>query len=156
MFRLALKSIPSEPLRERTGQSTYPQYARIAGDGLVRVARVTRVVEEAFITNRDQVVGVDGLDERRDLAGPLGDSRSCTCSRTRATPYYEVRSTQRRGKVGSVPSAAPAPRFVGKLPAQDRGLVLVASNKCLYVGLERSLVLDISTSRIIIYAECLR
>ena len=109
-------------------------------DELVRVARVTRVVEEAFITNRDQVVGVDGLDERRDLAGPLGDSRSRTCSRTRATPHYEVRSTQRRGKVGSVPSAAPAPRFVGKLPAQDRGLVPIASHEGLDVRLECRLV----------------
>ena len=39
-----------------------------------------------------------------------------------------------------VPSAAPAPRFVGKLPAQDRGLVPIASHEGLDVRLECRLV----------------
>ena len=84
MFRLTLKSIPSEPLRERTGQSAYPQYARFAGDGLVRVARVAGVVEKSFVANRHEVVGVDRLNERRDVDRPLSDGLCGTGARARS------------------------------------------------------------------------
>ena len=103
------------------------------------------------------MVRVNGLDECRDIASPFGDCGRCAIARA-GTIGSEVQRPERSVEKQNIysPSASFAPRLVCKLPAQDRGLVLVASNECLDVGLERSLVHDISTSHIIIYAECLR
>ena len=55
---------------------------------LVRVARVSRLIEEAFVAYGDQVVAIDGLDEGRHLGDPVCDRLSCAL--TGARPAFIV------------------------------------------------------------------
>ena len=48
-------------------------YSKFAHNVLVGVQRVAGIVEEALITDCDEMIRVDRLDECRNLTGPVGD-----------------------------------------------------------------------------------
>lgn len=53
-------------------------------DSLVRIARVAGLVEEPFISDRDQMLGVDGFDVRGYFGNPVCNGGGGTGATARA------------------------------------------------------------------------
>lgn len=96
---------------------------------VVEAVGVALNVEGAFAARRDEVVGVERLDERRHLGHPRGDGLGRAAG---------GRAGQVAGAVGA------AAGLVGELPGEDSGGVLVAVDDFGNVGLVGVLDLGLS------------
>ena len=77
MARFALKSMPSDPLFVVLSARSL---LSVSKDILVRISGGGWLVVEAFITNGDKMVGVDGLNVCRHLLYPRGNGSRRACS----------------------------------------------------------------------------
>jgi len=98
---------------------------------LVGVSRSAGLVVEALVTDGDEVVGIDGLDIRRNLFDPRRDGGS-------------------RASASACSGAARASGLVRKLPSHDGGLVEIAGDKSFDIVLVGRLHGGISIEKVVI------
>lgn len=106
---------------------------------LVRIAGITWLIEEPFISDRDEVVRVDRLDVCRNFRDPVCDRGSFACSArsSMAKSHQEVEPIRVSSR--NVPSTARAPWLIGQLPGQNRGFIRISAYEGFDVILERCL-----------------
>ena len=105
-----------------TERSSLPCTRRIVRNNvLVRIARVAGLVEEALVSNSDQVVLVDGLDESGDLRDPVGDGGRCASTRRSSEQVNELNLDKRA--IRSLETYPVLPAHLGSLASSQAMMV---------------------------------